>query len=61
MKGQKNTKDAPLRTDFALGGADVVTLNQARDRALKYSGRRNRGNPPFNAARKISTCVEVAG
>ncbi len=26
VKGQKNMKDASLRTDFGLGGADVVTL-----------------------------------
>tara|TARA_R110002096_G_scaffold2933_8_gene14996 strand:- start:2749 stop:2985 length:237 start_codon:yes stop_codon:yes gene_type:complete len=31
VKGQKNKKGAPLRTDFGLGGADVVTLNQARE------------------------------
>ena len=27
VKGQRNLKDAPLRTDFGLGGVDVVTLN----------------------------------
>jgi len=27
FKGQKNRKGAPLRTDFGLGGADIVTLN----------------------------------
>lgn len=27
FKGQKNRKGAPLRTDFDLGGADIVTLN----------------------------------
>jgi len=36
VEGQKNRKGAPLRTDFGLGGADVVTLNQARKRALEY-------------------------
>nr|WP_255431650.1 Arm DNA-binding domain-containing protein [Ruegeria sp. THAF57] len=36
VKGQKNRRGAPLRTDFGLGGADVVTLNQARERALEY-------------------------
>ena len=36
MKGQKNKKGAPLRTDFGLGGADIVTINQARERALEY-------------------------
>ena len=35
VKGQRNKKGAPLRTDFGLGGADVVTLNQARERALE--------------------------
>ncbi|MEM9435151.1 MAG: integrase arm-type DNA-binding domain-containing protein [Pseudomonadota bacterium] len=33
VKEQKNRKGAALRTDFGLGGADVVTLNQARERA----------------------------
>ena len=33
IKGQKNRKGAPLRTDYGLGGADLVTLNQARERA----------------------------
>ena len=36
VKGQRNAQGAPLRTDFGLGGADVVTLNQARERALEY-------------------------
>ncbi|WP_229754935.1 Arm DNA-binding domain-containing protein [Mameliella alba] len=36
VKGQKNRKGAPLRTDFGLGWADVVTLNQARKWALEY-------------------------
>ena len=35
VKGQKNRKGGPLRTDFGLGGADIVTLNQARERALE--------------------------
>ncbi len=36
VKGQKNRNGGPLRTDFGLGGADIVTLNQARERALEY-------------------------
>lgn len=36
VKGQKNKKGAPLRTDFGLGGADIVTIHQARKRALEY-------------------------
>ena len=33
VKGQRNAKGARLRTDFGLGGADIITLNQARVRA----------------------------
>jgi hypothetical protein len=36
VKGRKNNKGAPLRADFGLGSADVVALNQARERALEY-------------------------
>lgn len=61
VKGQKNAKGAPLRTDFGLGGADVVTLNQARDRALEYRRMAKQGlNPRFNAAREIPTFEEIA-
>lgn len=61
VKGQKNKKGAPLRTDFGLGGADVVTLNQARDRALEYRRMAKQGlNPRFNASREIPTFEEVA-
>jgi integrase len=61
VKGQKNKKGAPLRTDFGLGGADVVTINQARDRALEYRRMAKQGlNPRFNARREIPTFEEVA-
>lgn len=61
VKGQRNAKGAPLRTDFGLGGADVVTLNQARDRALEYRRMAKQGlNPRFNAKREIPTFEEVA-
>lgn len=61
VKGQKNAKGAPLRTDFGLGGADVVTLNHARDRALEYRRMAKQGlNPRFNASREIPTFEEVA-
>ena len=36
VKGQKNKKGALLRTDFGLGGANIDTLQQARERALEY-------------------------
>ena len=62
VKGQRNVKGAPLRTDFGLGGADVVTLNQGRERALEYRRMAKQGlNPRFNAARHIPTFEEVAG
>jgi len=62
VKGQRNATGAPLRTDFGLGGADVVTLNQARDRALEYRRMAKAGlNPRFNARREIPTFEEVAG
>jgi integrase len=61
VKGQKNKKGAPLRTDFGLGGADIVTINQARERALEYRRMAKQGlNPRFNAAREILTFEEVA-
>lgn len=62
VKGQRNLKGAPLRTDFGLGGADVVTLNQARDRALEYRRMAKAGlNPRFNAKREIPCFEEIAG
>ncbi|MEO9825045.1 MAG: site-specific integrase [Paracoccaceae bacterium] len=61
VKGQRNKKGAPLRTDFGLGGADVVTLNQARDRALEYRRMAKQGlNPRFNARQDTPTFEEVA-
>lgn len=61
VKGQKNKKGAPLRTDFGLGGADIVTLNQARERALEYRRMAKQGlNPRFNAHKEVPTFEEVA-
>ena len=61
VKGQKNRKGAPLRTDFGLGGADVVTLNQARERALEYRRMAKSGlNPRFNAKRDVPTFQELS-
>ncbi|MFD0980993.1 tyrosine-type recombinase/integrase [Tropicimonas aquimaris] len=62
VKGQKNAKGAPLRTDFGLGGADVVTLNQARERALEYRRMAKSGlNPRYNAKREVPSFEELAG
>lgn len=61
VKGQKNKMGAPLRTDFGLGGADVVTLNMARERALEYRRMAKSGlNPRFNTHREVPTFEEVA-
>jgi integrase len=61
VKGQRNAQGAPLRTDFGLGGADVVTLNQARERALEYRRMAKAGlNPRFNAKREIPCFEEIA-
>ncbi|QGX97468.1 site-specific integrase [Roseovarius faecimaris] len=61
VKGQKNAKGAPLRTDFGLGGADTVTLNQARERALEYRRMARQGlNPRYNAKQDIPTFEEFA-
>lgn len=61
VKGQRNKNGGPLRTDFGLGGADVVTLNQARERALEYRRMAKVGlNPRFNAKRDIPTFEEFA-
>lgn len=61
VKGQKNRKGAPLRTDFGLGGADVVTLHQARERALEYRRMAKSGlNPRFDTKREVPTFQELA-
>jgi len=61
VKGQKNKKGAPLRTDFGLGGAEIVSLLQARERALEYRRMAKQGlNPRFNAHPEIPTFEEVA-
>ena len=61
VKGHTNKKGAPLRTDFGIGGADIVPLNQARERALEYRRMAKQGlNPRFSAKQKIPTFEEVA-
>ncbi|WP_300019235.1 Arm DNA-binding domain-containing protein [uncultured Roseobacter sp.] len=61
VKGQKNRKGAPLRTDFSLARADIVTLNQARERALEYRRMAKAGlNPRFKAHREIPTFEEIS-
>lgn len=61
VKGQRNRQGGPLRTDFGLGGADVVTLQEARAKALENRRLAKSGlNPRFNAKKEIPTFEEVA-
>ncbi len=60
VKGQKNNNGAPPRIDFGLGDADIVTLNQTRDRVLEYRLMAKQGlNPRFNARQEIPAFEEI--
>jgi hypothetical protein len=61
IKGQKNKRGGPLRTDFGLGSAKLVTLDEAREKALEFRQMAIRGlNPRHNATQDIPTFAEVA-
>ena len=61
VKGQRNRNGKPMRTDYGLGGADVVTLNMARERALEYRRMAKQGlNPRYNMKQDIPTFEEFA-
>jgi integrase len=61
VKGHRNRKGGPLRTDFGLGGADVVALDEARAKALEYRRMAKSGlNPRFNARREMPSFEEIA-
>ncbi len=61
VKGQRNREGKPLRTDFGLGGADIVTLNQARDRALEYRRMAKQDlNPRYNVRQEVPCFEEIA-
>lgn len=61
VKGQRNRQGKPLRTDFGLGGADLVTLQEARSRALEYRSLAKQGlNPRYNAKREVPTFEEIS-
>jgi len=61
VKGQKNAKGGPLRTDFGLGGASVTSLYEARDKALKYRSLARQGiNPKYSVTSAIPTFEQVA-
>lgn len=61
IKGQKNRNGKPLRTDFGLGGADLVALQDARARALEYRRLARSGlNPRFHGVKEVPTFEELA-
>lgn len=61
VKGQRNREGKPLRTDFGLGGAAVVTLNVARERALEHRRLARQGlNPKFHRDQDVPCFEEVA-
>ncbi|MGJ8562844.1 MAG: tyrosine-type recombinase/integrase [Alphaproteobacteria bacterium] len=61
VKGQKNRKGAPLRTDFGLGGADLVPLGEAREKALEYRRLAKQGlNPRFHGKQEVPLFEELA-
>ncbi|MBO6855134.1 MAG: integrase arm-type DNA-binding domain-containing protein [Marivivens sp.] len=61
VKGQKNRRGGPLRTDFGLGSASLVTLNEARERALEYRRMARQGlNPRYNASSEVPSFAEFA-
>lgn len=61
VKGRRNGKGGPLRTDFGLGGASVVTLPEARVKAFEYRRLAKAGlNPRDNAVRDVPSFEEAA-
>lgn len=61
VKGQKNRAGKPLRTDFGLGGADLVTLNEARARALEYRRLARAGlHPKYPGVKDIPSLEEIS-
>jgi len=61
VKGQKNRQGGPLRTDFGLGGANIVEIDEARERALEYRRMAKQGiNPRYNVKVEVPTFEEVA-
>ena len=59
VKGQRNRKVRPNRTDFGLGGADIITV--ARERALEYRRLAKQGlNPKCHHDKQVPCFEEVA-
>ncbi|MCL4065202.1 integrase arm-type DNA-binding domain-containing protein [Pseudomonas sp. GX19020] len=61
VKGQRNRAGKPLRTDFGLGGVNVVPLNTARDRALEHQRLARQGlNPKLHREQEILCFEDIA-
>lgn len=61
VKGQRNRQGKPNRTDFGLGGADIISLTVARERALEYRRLAKQGlNPKYHRDKEVPCFEEVA-
>jgi integrase len=61
VKGQRNKEGRPLRTDFGLGSADLVTVQEARAKALEYRRMARQGQSPrYNVAKAVPCFEELA-
>lgn len=61
VKGQKNRYGKPLRTDFGLGSAELVTVGDARERALEYRKLARAGlHPKHHGTQDIPNFEELA-
>ena len=61
VEGQRNRQGKPNRTDFGLGGADIITLTVARERALEYRRLAKQGlNPKYHKDQDVPCFEEVA-
>ena len=61
IKGQLNSKGGPFRTDFGLGSADLVDLQEARAKAFDYRRMARSGvNPKYSSAGVVPTFEQAA-
>lgn len=61
VKGQRNQKGGPLRTDLGLGGVDILSLPEARERALEFRRLARKGiHPKHQENRHVPTFQEFA-
>ena len=61
IKGKRNSNGAPLRTDLGLGGVRYVSVQQAREIAIRYLGMARRGiNPRDVVQEAVPTFEQMA-